>query len=72
MTIPASFDETARELTITAARKAGFRQLALLEEPLAAFYAWLNRHEDDWQQWIEADQKILIVDVGGGAFSYTF
>jgi hypothetical protein len=71
VTIPASFDETARELTITAARKAGFRQLALLEEPLAAFYAWLNRHEDDWQQWIEADQKILIVDVGGGTTDFS-
>ena len=71
VTIPASFDETARELTISAARQAGYQQLALLEEPLAAFYAWLNHHENDWQQWIEPGEKILIVDVGGGTTDFS-
>ena len=46
ITIPASFDETARELTAEAARKAGIENFTMLEEPQAAFYAWLSRNED--------------------------
>ena len=47
LTVPASFDAAARELTVEAARAAGFEHLTLLEEPQAAFYAWLDRHGDD-------------------------
>src|SRR2546427_419924 len=44
LTVPASFDEEARELTVEAARAARFARLTLLEEPIAAFYAWLSEH----------------------------
>jgi molecular chaperone DnaK (HSP70) len=46
LTVPASFDEEARELTLEAAHEAGLKQLTLLEEPLAAFYAWIASHPD--------------------------
>src|SRR5579871_2219733 len=46
VTVPASFDAVARELTLEAARRAGFRDVTLLEEPQAAFYAWIERHPD--------------------------
>ena len=47
LTVPASFDEEARELTVEAARRAGLHKLTLLEEPLAAFYAWIARKRND-------------------------
>ena len=47
LTVPASFDEEARELTVEAARSAGFQKLTLLEEPLAAFYAWISGHRSE-------------------------
>lgn len=72
LTIPASFDETARELTLAAAREAGLGQVSLLEEPLAAFYAWLSRHEDDWQEQLAPGEKVLILDVGGGTTDLSF
>ncbi len=71
LTVPASFDEVARELTVTAAREAGIPRVVLLEEPLAAFYAWLSHHEQDWQEEMEAGQLILICDVGGGTSDFT-
>src|SRR5438874_2943284 len=46
LTVPASFDEEARELTVEAAREAGLQNLTLLEEPLAAFYAWVAEHKN--------------------------
>ncbi len=46
LTVPASFDEEARELTVEAAHLAGLEKLTLLEEPLAAFYAWIAAHQD--------------------------
>ncbi len=46
LTVPASFDEEARELTVEAAHQAGLEKLTLLEEPLAAFYAWIAAHQD--------------------------
>src|SRR5512145_3105132 len=49
LTVPASFDEVARELTLAAARTAGLPDVILLEEPQAAFYAWLVTHETDWK-----------------------
>ena len=45
--------------------------MTLIEEPQAAFYAWLQRHEDDWQQQIAAGQKILVCDIGGGTSDFT-
>ncbi len=71
LTVPASFDEVARELTVTAAGSAGLRRVVLLEEPLAAFYAWLSRHEDDWGEAMRAGRIILVCDVGGGTTDFT-
>ena len=71
LTVPASFDEVARELTLEAARAAGMAHSVLLEEPLAAFYAWLARHEVDWQQRMRDGQIILVCDVGGGTTDLT-
>jgi molecular chaperone DnaK (HSP70) len=56
LTVPASFDEVARELTVTAARDAGLSRIILVEEPLAAFYAWLSRHEENWREGMRAGQ----------------
>jgi len=66
LTVPASFDEVARELTLAAARDAGLPDVVLLEEPQAAFYAWLVAHEQDWRARVAAHPLILVVDVGGG------
>jgi molecular chaperone DnaK (HSP70) len=66
LTVPASFDEVARELTLAAARDAGLPDVVLLEEPQAAFYAWLVAHESDWRVRVAAHPLILVVDVGGG------
>ncbi|PKN26836.1 MAG: molecular chaperone DnaK [Deltaproteobacteria bacterium HGW-Deltaproteobacteria-21] len=71
ITVPASFDEVARELTVSAARQAGIGRFVLLEEPLAAFYAWISRHETDWQSSMKAGQIILVCDVGGGTTDFT-
>jgi len=71
LTVPASFDEVARELTLTAAEKAGIAHAILLEEPLAAFYAWLSTHESDWQTTMHAGQLILVCDVGGGTTDFS-
>src|SRR5713101_1773158 len=66
LTVPASFDEVARELTLTAARAAGLPGVVLLEEPQAAFYAWLEIHERDWRTCLAAAPLVLVIDVGGG------
>ncbi len=71
LTVPASFDEVARELTVEAAKKAGIPKLILLEEPLAAFYAWLYKNRDAWQEKMKAGQIILVCDVGGGTSDFT-
>lgn len=71
LTIPASFDEVARELTVQAARLAGLPKIVLIEEPQAAFYSWVNAHRDDWEQHVSAGQKILICDIGGGTSDFT-
>ena len=74
--IPASFDETARELTAEAARIAGIEEFTMIEEPQAAFYAWLSDHEKDWSELIGSEMSgsgrlILIFDVGGGTTDFT-
>ena len=66
LTVPASFDEVARELTLAAARDAGLPDVVLVEEPQAAFYAWLVAREKDWRKRVAAHPLILVVDVGGG------
>jgi hypothetical protein len=71
LTLPASFDEVARELTVRAAALAGLRRVLLIEEPQAAFYAWLDAHADDWEQLVSPGQKILVCDIGGGTSDFT-
>lgn len=71
LTLPASFDEVARELTVQAAAAAGLPRVVLIEEPQAAFYAWLDAHHQDWEQRVEPGQKILVCDVGGGTTDFT-
>jgi hypothetical protein len=66
LTVPASFDEEARELTRRAAEQAGFQHVTLLEEPLAAFYAWLESQGDAWRRRIKVGDLVLVCDVGGG------
>lgn len=71
LTLPASFDEVARELTVAAAARAGLPRVLLIEEPQAAFYAWLDRHPDDWERSVAPGQKILVCDIGGGTSDFT-
>lgn len=71
LTLPASFDEVARELTIAAAAKAGLARVVLIEEPQAAFYSWLDRHAKDWESRVSPGQKILVCDIGGGTSDFT-
>ena len=71
LTVPASFDEVARELTVQAAEQAGLTRVTLLEEPQAAFYAWLARHTDSWQRQLMAGNTILVCDIGGGTTDFS-
>ena len=66
LTVPASFDAAARELTIQAARQAGWEHVTLLEEPQAALYAWLEVVGDRFRKHLKVGDTILVVDVGGG------
>jgi len=70
VTVPASFDVVARELTQEAARQAGYENITLLEEPQAAFYAWIERHPD-WRERVRLGDLILVVDIGGGTTDFT-
>ncbi|MCP4623442.1 MAG: Hsp70 family protein [bacterium] len=71
ITVPASFDEIARDLTLEATKSAGINTAVLLEEPLAAFYSWLMLHEKNWRDLIQPGELILICDVGGGTTDFT-
>lgn len=71
LTVPASFDEAARELTVEAARRAGFEAVTLLEEPQAAFYCWIVTHQDRWQREVRAGELILVCDIGGGTTDFS-
>jgi molecular chaperone DnaK (HSP70) len=66
LTVPASFDAAARELTVEAARAAGLEQVTLLEEPQAAFYSWIESSGETWRSQVEVGDVVLVCDVGGG------
>ncbi len=70
ITVPASFDAVARELTVKAAGLAGL-EIILLEEPQAAFYSWLNEHGEDWRKKVSAGDVILVCDIGGGTTDFS-
>ena len=71
LTVPASFDEEARELTVMAAREAGIEKLTLLEEPAAAFYSWIANDLTRSQKSLFDGQTVLVCDVGGGTSDFT-
>ncbi len=71
LTVPASFDAVARELTVEAARAAGLEHVTLLEEPQAAFYAWIDASHDKWRKQVEVGDLVLVCDVGGGTSDFT-
>ena len=71
LTVPASFDEEARELTRRAAEQAGYDHVTLLEEPQAAFYAWLESQGDAWRHCIKVGDLVLVCDIGGGTTDFS-
>lgn len=71
LTVPASFDEVARELTVEAAERAGLPRVVLLEEPQAAFYAWIQANEVDWKERLAEVDLALVVDIGGGTTDFS-
>ncbi len=71
LTVPASFDEGARALTLEAARMAGLPELRLLEEPQAALYDWLYRHRATLAQDLAQTKLVLVADVGGGTTDFS-
>ncbi|MBA3976202.1 MAG: molecular chaperone DnaK [Candidatus Solibacter sp.] len=71
LTVPASFDEEARELTVEAAAEAGFPKVTLLEEPAAAFYSWIANHLAQSQKRLFDGMTVLVCDVGGGTSDFT-
>ncbi len=70
ITVPASFDAAARELTQNAAQLAGLNEVIVIEEPQAAFYAWIERNAD-WREQVQPGNLILVVDIGGGTTDLT-
>src|SRR6516162_2976070 len=71
LTVPASFDEVARNLTAQAAEAAGFGKVILLEEPQAAFYAWTAQAGSDWRNQVTPGDVVLVCDVGGGTADFS-
>ncbi|HSD87010.1 MAG TPA: Hsp70 family protein, partial [Kofleriaceae bacterium] len=71
VTVPASFDPVARELTVVAAREAGFEKVTLLEEPQAAFYAYLAARGESWRKDLKPGDIVLVCDVGGGTTDFS-
>ena len=71
LTVPASFDAVARELTVAAARQAGLENLTLLEEPQAAFYSFLARTGHGWRKQLRAGDVVVVIDVGGGTCDFS-
>jgi molecular chaperone DnaK (HSP70) len=71
LTVPASFDAAARELTVEAARAAGLEHVTLLEEPQAAFYAWIDNTGAAWRDQVKLGDVVLVCDVGGGTSDFS-
>ena len=71
VTIPASFDPAARELTVEAAKAAGYSSLTLLEEPQSALYSWIQASGASWRKQVRPGDIILVVDVGGGTSDFS-
>src|ERR1041385_8147658 len=71
LTVPASFDEEARELTVIAAEQAGLPKLTLLEEPAAAFYSWIAGNLSQSRKMLFDGQIVLVCDVGGGTSDFS-
>lgn len=71
ITVPASFDAVARELTVRAAQMAGIEHFTLLEEPQAAFYGWIYDNEEKWRELVKVGELILVCDVGGGTTDFS-
>lgn len=71
LTVPASFDAAARELTVQAAEWAGFPTVRLLEEPQAAFYAWIQDTGERWRKQVRVGDVILVCDIGGGTTDFS-
>ncbi len=70
VTVPASFDEAARELTLLAAEQAGMTGIVLVEEPQAAFYAWIGSHTRS-RRVLDPGDRVLVFDIGGGTTDFT-
>jgi molecular chaperone DnaK (HSP70) len=71
LTVPASFDAVARELTVRAAHEAGLTNVTILEEPQAAFYAWIDALGEGWREAVHVGDVILVCDIGGGTTDFT-
>lgn len=71
LTVPASFDAVARELTVQAAAMAGLPNVILLEEPQAVFYAWIDQNGEKWRDQVTAGDRVLVCDVGGGTTDFS-
>jgi hypothetical protein len=71
LTVPASFDAAARELTVESALAAGIERLTLLEEPQAALYAWIDAAGAAWRRSLRPGDVILVVDIGGGTTDFS-
>ncbi len=70
LTVPASFNTLARELTVMAAEAAGL-QVTLLEEPQAAFYSWIYENQEQWRDLLDEGESILVIDIGGGTTDFS-
>src|SRR5690606_6738595 len=71
LTVPASFDAVASDLTLSAARRAGLDKVTLLEEPQAAFYSWIAAAGDDWRERLAPEDVVLVCDIGGGTSDFS-
>jgi len=71
LTVPASFDAAARDLTLKAAQSAGLPNVTLIEEPQAAFYAWLEQMGEGFRKQVQPGDVVLVVDVGGGTTDFS-
>lgn len=71
LTVPASFDASARDLTSEAAARAGLKNVILLEEPQAALYAWIEAMGEGFRKELTVGDVILVIDVGGGTTDFS-